>query len=49
MYVRVKLTWIILVVGVIATGICAWLAPASAVPLGVAIAAAGVLSGILRL
>ena len=49
MYIRVKVTWIILVVGTLATGLCAWKYPNSAVALGIGIAAAGVLSATLRL
>jgi hypothetical protein len=49
MYVHVKLTWIILVVGILATAVCAWKYPQSAVPLTIGIAAAAALSTMLRL
>ena len=49
MYVRLKVTWLILIAGTIAAGLCAWRYPHSVVPLGVAIAAAAALAAILRL
>jgi len=49
MYFTVNLTWIVLVLGAVTAGLCAWKYPKSVVPLGIAIAAAEVLAGILHL
>jgi hypothetical protein len=49
LYVDVKLTWVIFVLGVAAIMICAWKKPSSVVPLTLGIAAAGVLAVLLHL
>jgi hypothetical protein len=49
MYIRVKLAWIILALGTVATALCAWRFPHTVVPLTVGISTAGVLAVTLRL
>jgi hypothetical protein len=48
-YIDVKLTWVIFVLGVAAITICAWKKPATVAPLTLGLAAAAVLAVILHL